>query len=158
MHTALKNRIKSIYLRGKIEALGTGLEEQDTLLASHTFQEDVKIVAWWIEAEIDMVSSTLPSDQVKTRAAVFLSRGAGQDYNARMAMVHAKWHSFLSTGASAPSTNPCVPIASLQVSLPGDCGIDMDDGGSLYLFGTLRNYIGQAMDLHGTGEIFYVER
>lgn len=152
--TVVGKRIKLLYLDG-VQDVPDDTEAQDTLLESHVFQEDVRIIGFSLSAEMILETGAAADDMAQARLALFLSRGAAQDYNARLAVMHLQMRYIVETAGLDMNGQPC---DHLEMMFPEGYGIDIDEGSSLYLFETVRNYLGPAVSTRGTCVVYYVER
>jgi len=152
--TPVGKRVKLLYLDG-VQTVADDAEAQDTLIESHVFQEDIRVIGWSLSNEMILETGVASDDMAQARSAAFLSRGAAQDYDARMAVLHLQMRYIVETAGLDMNGQPC---AHLEMMFPEGYGIDIDEGSSLYLFETIRNYLGPAVSSRPTCVVYYVER
>jgi len=153
MRTPATKRVRSEYLMGNMEVLTTVIE-QDKLLDQWTPQFDVRVIGWHFETEIQYAEET-PADKDMVRTAGFIGRGAAQDLDNRWAVLHETMLFLVGTGST------CVIgdiMAVEDVIFPEGYGFDIDEGESVYLFGTVRNNSAQKVNLNCTCVMYWVPR
>lgn len=157
MRTAEIRRIRTEYLMGSLTADDAEVFE-NILLDSILFQTDVRIIGWHFETELQL-SGVLYTDLGSTRTACFVARGAPTDLNNRWAVLHNSVNVWRATGATAPSSQQFTLHRVEDVMFPDGHGFDVDEGESVYLYGTNRNVnMGGVTHLNGTCVLYYVKR
>jgi len=130
-------------------------EVLDALIEAHTWQDDIRLVGWTISDEIILPANASMADKDRVRIAAFLSRGAGQDYDARFDVIHCTQRTQIETGGMM--TNERLADHD-TVMFPEGYGIDFDTGEAIYLYETIRNDTGQIISTRPTCILYYVER
>ena len=148
-------RIRIEYLQGSVTAPDDEIVE-NILLDSFTPQFDIRVVGWHFENELQVVNAIGFSDNAYVRAATFLSRGAAADFQSRWATLHSAIYVQIETGGMI---SPNILIQTEDVMFPEGHGIDIDEGESVYIFGTCRNVAaGLGMAIIGTCVLYWVPR
>jgi len=107
-----------------------------------------------MESELQLAEEQL-SDKDMLRSAIVLARGACQDVDNRWAVLHGSMLFLVGTG----STEAMGDLIEVEdVIFPEGHGFDIDEGESVYLYGTLRNNAGQKANLNGTCVLYWVPR
>lgn len=154
MRTPSTKRVRTEYLMGNMEVLATVIT-QDVLLDQFTPQFDIRVIGWHFETELQLAEEQL-SDKDMLRSAAFIARGAAQDLDNRWAVIHGSLLFLVGTGA----TEAIGDLLEVEdVMFPEGYGFDIDEGESVYLYGTLRNNAEvQKANFNATCVLYWVPR
>lgn len=156
MRTPMSKRIKGVFISGTKETLAGGADLRGDNWGSHLFDEDVTIIGCILGATWDGIP---PMDSGEYDGGFHLSKEA--NYATQIMFNTIRIHVTASEVlvAAAKTQVALGPKTTQQlIMFPEGYGIDVDDGGSIYITGYVANSMSDPVDVFPWALLLVVER